>query len=73
MLLKAYILACVFIFFLLVVLELESILVSRWMKLIDILHCTAATSFQFNYVTVVKSFIDLLCIIINVIDCDVGH
>ena len=57
----------IFTFYLVPVLKLESILGSKWMKLIDILYYIAAVTFQFNYVSVVKSFIDLLGIIINAI------
>lgn len=64
---ELYLLVCLLIFSLVPVLKLESILASKWMKWTGILYYTAAVTFQFNYVSVVKSFIDLLGIIINVI------
>lgn len=59
---------CVCIYNLFVsVLKLECSLACKWMKLTGILYSIVAVTFQFNYVSVVKSFIDLLGIIINVI------
>ena len=64
---ELYLLAWLFTFYLVPVLKLESILATKWMKLTDILYYITAVTFQFNYVSIVKSFIDLLGIIINAI------